>query len=184
MVGACDDGRVEKLGRGHTILLCLSWARGQGVLDLAFLPIRVDGLEATSIAKYLLASLRPRPEVVLLDSLTTGGFNIISPATVYEALGAPVVVVYTYKPSLDRVRSALEAGRLPYRRVRERVLALLGEARRIDTPRGPLYTITWPRGYDPLPVIEYSQVYDRKPAPLRAAHYISSALSRVLGGKR
>ncbi len=184
MVGACDDGIVEKLGVGQTILSCLSWTREEGILDLAFLPIRVDGLDATSVILYLLRSLSPRPDTILLDSLTAGGFNIISPASIHESLHVPVFVVYTYRPSSERVLRGLSLSGLPLRDVRERVLRLLDYAVEIDTPRGPVYVISWPPDSDPSSILSYTQVYDRKPAPLRAAHYISSALSRVLGSLR
>lgn len=184
VVGACDDGRVEKLGEGYTIMLCLSWSREDGILDITFLPIRIDGLDATSITLYLASSLSPKPDVVLLDSITAGGFNIVSPASIHEYLRVPVVVVYTYKPSFRRVLEGLQHSNLPLKALRARVLRLLDRAKRLDTTKGTVYVITWPPGYDPRDIILYTQVYDRKPAPLRAAHYISSALSRVLGSLR
>jgi len=179
---ACDDGVVRKLGSGHTLLTCVSWEEGVGVTGLAFLPVTVDGLDGTSAAVFMARHLAyPRGvDLVLLDSLTLAGFNVVSPASLHEATGAPVAVVYTYKPSLERLARGLEAARLPYASVRLRVLSLVERARRVETPRGPLYLVEWPPGADTLPAIVKSQVYDRRPAPLRAAHYISSALSRLL----
>jgi len=179
---ACDDGIVEKLGSGHTLLTCVSWEEGVGVTGLAFLPVTVDGLDGTSAAVFLARHLSHprRPHIVMLDSLTLAGFNVVSPAALHDAVRAPVAVVYTYRPSIGRLRRALEASELPLAEVRLRILSLVERARRVDTPRGPLYLVEWPPGVDTYPLLVRTQVYDRRPAPLRAAHYISSALSRLL----
>ncbi len=178
-VAACDDGEVRKLGAGYTIAACISWDSSAGVDGIAFSPIHVDGLDATGIVSFLAASLG-RVEAVLLDSLTIGGFNVVSPATLHEATGAPVAVVYTYEPSLERLRRGLSSAGLPCSSVRERILRLVEARRRIQTPRGPLYIVTWPPGTPLEGLVSRLVIYDRKPAPLRAAHYIASALSRLL----
>ncbi len=173
---------VRKLGEGYTIASCVRWGRG-GLEEFAFLPISVDGLDATSILSFMVASLAWNGDVeaILLDSLTIGGFNIISPDTLYRTAGAPVVVVYTYKPSLLRLERGLRAASLPLTSVRLRILSLVESARRIETRMGPLYVVTWPERVEGLRrLLEEYQVRDRKPAPLRAAHYISSSLSTLL----
>lgn len=180
---ACDDGRVEKLGGGVTLATCISWESGLGLVDLAFLPVHVDGLDATSILSYLARVVSPsvRVDAILLDSLTFAGFNIVSPATLYRARGAPVIVVYSYKPSYERLARGLEAGSLPHLNIRRRILELVDTAERITTPLGELYVISWGAGLkEAAMIIEGSQVRDRRPAPLRLAHYISSALSQVI----
>jgi len=180
---ACDDGRVVKLGGGYTLLSCIHWERPYGLNDALTARVTVDGLDATSIASHLarILALRWDPEAILLDSIATAGFNLVSPATLYERTGVPVIVVYTYRPRTRRILEALEASSLPLRRVRERLLRLTGEVVPVETSRGRLYVIAWGTSIEyARSIIEYSQVYNRVPAPIRYAHYIASALSELL----
>lgn len=180
---ACDDGRVEKLGGGTTLVTCISWSRGRGIEDLGFLPVHVDGLDASSILSYLVTVLSPGEKVdaILLDSLTIAGFNIVSPDTLYRSRGSPVIIVYSYKPSYSRLSSGLEASQLPLLDVRKRILRLVEDAEMVDTPRGELYLLAWK--ISPLEareIVVSCQDRDKRPVPLRMAHYISSALSRII----
>ncbi len=180
---ACDDGVVKKLGEGVTIIACLSWSNENGLEDLAFLPVRVDGLDASSILSYLVAVVSPGRSVdaILLDSLTIAGFNVVSPDTLYRTRKAPIVVVYTYRPSYRRLSRGLEASGLPLRSIRSRILRLVDNHTRIDTPLGELFVVVWRASIeDAQRVVVEAQGRDRKPIPLRLAHYISSALSRII----
>lgn len=180
---ACDDGRVEKLGMGTTLVTCLSWSRGEGVEDLGFLPVHVDGLDASSILSYLVQVISPerRVDAILLDSLTIAGFNIVSPDILYRSRRVPVIIVYSYPPSYYRLAKGLEASSLPQLWARLRVLRLVEGARRIDTPRGELHLVAWKTSVEEAKrIVSSCQDRDRKPVPLRLAHYISSALSLIL----
>ncbi len=180
---ACDDGRVEKLGGGRTLVTCISWSREGGVEDLGFLPVHVDGLDASSILSYLVSVLSPGEAVdaILLDSLTIAGFNIVSPDTLYRSRGTPVIIVYSYKPSYSRLSAGLEASQLPLLNVRRRILELVNSAERVDTLRGELYLLPWRISLSKArDIIISCQDRDKRPAPLRMAHYISSALSRII----
>lgn len=180
---ACDDGRVEKLGGGRTLVACISWSKEWGVEDLGFLPVHIDGLDASSILSYLVSVLSPGEEVdaILLDSLTIAGFNIVSPDTLYRSRGSPVIIVYSYKPSYSRLSSGLETSQLPLLDVRKRILRLVDDAERINTPRGELYLLTWKISpSEAREIIVSCQDRDKRPVPLRMAHYISSALSRII----
>ncbi|MCE4600636.1 MAG: DUF99 family protein [Desulfurococcales archaeon] len=180
---ACDDGVVKKLGEGVTIATCLSWSSEDGLEDLAFLPVHVDGLDASAILSYLVTVVSPgrMADAILLDSLTIAGFNVVSPDTLYRARRVPVVVVYTYRPSYRRLSRGLEASGLPLRSVRSRILRLVDDYTRICTPLGELFIVAWRASIeDARRIVVEAQGRDRKPIPLRLAHYISSALSRII----
>ncbi len=184
VIVACDDGRVPKLGKdaGCTIASCIAWAKGE-VVGVAFHPLRIDGLDATPVIEYLvLASSRGAEiQAVLLDSLTIAGFNVVSPPHLVDSVGAPLLVVYKYPPSPERLAEGLRRADLPYRSLRERVLATLAHSRRVETRRGTLYILAFGSGLeDAVGLVESLQGRDRVPVPLRLAHYISSALSELL----
>jgi len=178
-VVACDDGRVEKLGGGFTVLACILWDGRP--LDVELGLLRVDGLEASSVVAYLTASLALRSSLpiraLLLDSLTIAGFNVVSPATVMRLAGVPVVVVYKYKPSSSRLEGALRKHFRDWS-LRMRVLKLVDEAVEVNTRRGPLYIIPWGVSVEEARrVVEETQVYARTPEPLRIADMIASEVT-------
>ena len=175
-VVACDDGRVRKLGEGWTLLACILWEHG-GPSDALFLRLRVDGLEASSLIGYAARALGG--DIVILDSITIAGFNLVSPPTVYRLSNAPVIVVYTYKPrfpSLDRAVRNVSLWE-----VRRRVLKIVENARYTATRMGGLYLLSW--GIDieqAKSIIEDLQIHSRMPEPLRLAHMIASEASMLV----
>ncbi|MCE4605626.1 MAG: DUF99 family protein [Desulfurococcales archaeon] len=178
---ACDDGVVAKLGGGYTLVSCVYWALGVGPLGADFAWVKVDGLDASSIIAYLASRLgRFGPvDLVMLDSVTIAGFNVASPASIHRLTGAPVVVLYKYSPSLERLASAVV--NVDMHRVRLRVLKIVGDAVELRTRRGRLYAIVWGASLDRIvSVVEELQFFGRMPEPLRLAHYLASAISSIL----
>ncbi|MEB3779745.1 MAG: DUF99 family protein [Desulfurococcales archaeon] len=181
-VVACDDGRVAKLGEGYTIVLCIAWSYRHGPLDGAVLKVRVDGLDASSQVAFLVSMLKRSiaPEALLLDSLTMAGFNLVSPPAIAKLAGVPTIVVYTYKPSLKRLREALVKNFRDWG-VRLRVLALVDTAYRVRVDGEDLYIVSWGVDRDKAREVLYRlRIYSRKPEPLRLAHYLASEISRIL----
>ena len=180
VVVACDDGRVRKLGQGFTTYACISFTRDLRPLDVHIGLLKVDGLEASSIiATSSLMVSRGRPFALLLGSLTIAGFNVVSPATVMKLTGSPTLVVYTYRPSFERLRPAFE--RLPHRELRARILRVVDEARRVLTPRGELWVLAWGIGLDEARNLIVSlQEHSRVPEPIRVAHNVASEASLIL----
>ena len=180
---ACDDGIVEKLDPSHaTIAACLLWHENR-VKGSGFLRVRVDGLDATGQLAFIVKSLSSRmPGVtaILLDSLTIGGFNLVSPAGLSETTGLPVIVLYKRMPRTDRIIGAVMK-HFPDYKLRLRVLRLLDNITVLHTRRGPLYSILWRLTPETaLSIVESVQVWSRMPEPLRAAHYYASEISRIL----
>mgnify|MGYP001770753861 CR=1 FL=1 len=178
---ACDDGHVSKLGGGETVLACVAYEELRPVGVAASL-VHVDGLDATSVLAGLAGVLAAGGEGVLfLDSLTVAGFNVISLPAVTRLTGLPAVVVYTYRPSLERLEAPLRQ-HFPDAELRLRVLSPISGARLVATRRGDLYLIAWGIGYgEARDLVELYQVYSRVPEPLRVAHRVASEMSRALG---
>ncbi|MCS7106566.1 MAG: DUF99 family protein [Acidilobaceae archaeon] len=173
---ACDDGRVRK-GAQFTVLACLLW--NAGPQRARFSLVRIDGLEASSIVAALALQLG-RGEALLLDSLTSAGFNPISPSTVERVTGLPTVAVYTYEPSSERLRAAMEKHLLDWE-LRLRVLKEVDKAQRTLTARGELYVYAWGLSLgEAKSLVEGLQIHARVPEPLRLAHMLASDMSRLL----
>jgi len=181
---ACDDGVVRKLGTGWTVEACVLWSEPGGPRSIAHLPVHIDGMDATGQVLYMARVLASRAEhrvdAVLLDSVTTAGFNFVSPAALSRAVGAPVIVAYKRRPRWERIEKALKKN-LPDYTVRLRVVEIVRRATRIATRRGDLYVIVWGTGLEAARrIIEALQRGGRIPEPLRFVDVYASALSRVL----
>ncbi len=179
----CDDGEIRKVGlQEYTTYACVSMrSTAQGIYprDATLGLLRVDGLEASSVIAAAVRLLERKPAAVILDSVTIAGFNVVSPSTIYRLVGAPVIVVYSYKPSYERLRRG--ALNLATFKVIDRIIRLVDNAIQLKTRRGVLYALLW--GVDPpeaLRLVEEFQIHSRIPEPVRVAHYIASAASRLL----
>lgn len=178
---ACDDGKVRKLGGGLTVVACVAYRELQP-RHVSLGLLHVDGLDATSVISGLVRLAASPPGVVLLDSVTIAGFNVVSLPGVHRATGMPVVVVYTYMPSLGRLSRPLRE-HFADSELRLKVLSVISSAKEVETPRGRLYIIPWGLSLDEaVRLIELYQVFTRVPEPLRVAHRVASEASEVIMG--
>lgn len=181
-VVACDDGFVEKLGEGYTVVACILWD-GKPV-DLELNIVKVDGLEASATIAYALTKLKLRNNVelkaLLLDSITIAGFNIASPPTITKLSGVPVIVAYKYKPSSARLEEALRKHFKDWE-LRMRVLKLVDRTTEISTRKGRLHILTWGVSLgEAIRIIENTQIHARTPEPLRIADMVAYEASKYI----
>ncbi len=184
---ACDDGIVRKLGwgSGFTVVACIAWSiEASRPLSASIAPVRVDGLEASSIVAALIEEVGARGAPLLLDSVTIAGFNVVSPRTVMKLVGSPVIYVYKYMPSLESLRRGLMSSRLPLLDIRLRIVeSVVASVKPVETRRGRLFISVWGLpGYVGAAkrLVELCQVHARTPEPLRIAHFTASGASRAL----
>lgn len=177
---ACDDGKVRKLGAGTTAVACVSY-REVRPISASIGIIRVDGLDATSVLSALISMISRPPGVVFLDSITIGGFNVISLAGLARLTGMPAIVVYTYRPSVERLKAPLIRHFKDWE-LRLKALRPIESAYLVRTSRGPLYLVSW--GVDreeSVRLVEAYQLFTRVPEPIRVAHRLASEASRLIG---
>ena len=72
-----------------------------------FSKIEVDGLDATAKLVKMVLESREVIDLILLASVSYGGFNLIDPREVYDKLAIPVIVANPKKPDNLAVESAL-----------------------------------------------------------------------------
>ncbi len=187
-VVACDDGYIEKVGKGSTLLACISWkGRGPGAPARGALALlRVDGADATSIVSALASILAlPGKPLLLLDSITIAGFDAVSPSGFKMLTGGELIVVYTRRPRRERLLEALRRSGAALRDAKERIILwMLEHIFEVETSRGRLYLASTLSRDDAISVVESLQAHARVPEPLRVAHATASRASMELKGKR
>ena len=184
---ACDDGYIEKVGQGYTLVACISWlGRGPGAPGRgAMARLRVDGAGATGVVAFLALTLSlPRRPLLLLDSITVAGFDVVSPSGFKKLTEGEVVIVYTRRPRRDRLLRALRKSGAALREAKERaILWMLDNLVEVDTARGKLYVASTMDPREAACVVESLQAHARKPEPLRVAHATASRASMELRGR-
>jgi endonuclease V-like protein UPF0215 family len=186
---ACDDGFVSKVGektREFTLVGCILY-KDLVPLDIDFSPLRIDGLDSSSIISGLAISLiedrkeckNDRP-IILLDTIIFAGFNIVSIKTIKQQTEMDVISFYPYKPNTDLlVETVKKHLDFPYLRARL-IKSQLANLEEITTSKGVSYAVSTIKDHSLIAkVIGFYQVYTKQLEPLRVAHMLTSSLSRL-----
>ncbi len=133
-----------------------------------------DGADATAELIRLVATSRfySQLQLVFLQGAAFGGFNVVDPVLLYQALGIPVLVVARRQPDRGAIRRALLT-RVPGGPRKWAVLERLG-------PMEPLGGVWAQRaGLSPAAAeaaLERWARYGKIPEPLRVAHLIAGGI--------
>ncbi len=167
-----DDGPFRR-GWRRTLLVGVAHEDYRPV-QVAAEPVLVDGLDATEAAVRIAERLGG--ELVVVDSVTCCGFNVIDGELLAERLGVGVIHVFLYPLDLDAIRRALLKAGLGLKRL-DVVEKHWVRARRAECRFGGFWFTTWRvGGFDPCSL----QVYSRVPHPLQNAHRTAYALVQAL----
>ncbi len=137
--------------------------------------VRRDGANATTrIAELLEGSpFDEHVQVVLLDGIALGGFNVVDLEALHERLGRPVLAVTRKEPDLVAIRRALET-RVPGGARKWRLIEKAGPMEPLEgvwVQRAGLTSAAASR------LLRDSREQGRLPEPLRIAHLIAGALA-------
>ncbi len=176
-----DDGYFPiecKELKCRTILAAVL-CEGMNPADVAIEPVTVDGLDGTEAAVRSVSRLVARPDVIFTDGVTIAGFNIIDPEELYEAISAPVVVVFKHDLSLARVKAALKKHFSDWRARFDVINRVYSASRLVTTPwrevRISVFGTGLSKALDTLITLQNTSPL---PEPLRLADIIASGLTR------
>ncbi|NIR30021.1 MAG: DUF99 family protein [Gammaproteobacteria bacterium] len=103
-----DDAPFLPRHRGDVLVVGAVYTglRLEGVLSGK---VRRDGANATRVLSHLIEGSRfgPHIQVVLLQGIAFGGFNVIDLHRLHATLGRPVIAVARKPPDMDAIRRAL-----------------------------------------------------------------------------
>jgi endonuclease V-like protein UPF0215 family len=174
-----DDGPFSRDHRGDVLVVGTVYAglRLDGVLSTR---VRRDGANATRALAHLVSHCRfaAHLQLVLLQGIALGGFNVVDLQGLHFALSLPVLVVARRNPDLESMRRAL-------------LTRISGGARKwsLIERAGPMEAVG--RVYvqraglsleEAVEVVQRLAIHGLLPEPLRAAHLIAAGI--VLGESR
>jgi endonuclease V-like protein UPF0215 family len=169
-----DDGSFDKYRQANVPVVgaVFSGLRLEGVLAGR---VRTDGANATRVLSQMVAESKfaAQLQLVLLQGIALGGFNVVDLERLHTTLGLPVMVVARRQPRFDRMREAL----LTRVRGGTRKWALIEKL----GPMEPVADVFVQRVGLTLSqaekVIRRLAVHSNLPEPLRTAHLIAGGIA-------
>jgi uncharacterized protein len=169
-----DDSPFPRSHRGDVLVVgaVYSGLRLEGVLTSR---VRRDGANAArNLARMIGESkFAKQLQLVLLQGIALGGFNVIDLDDLHERLELPLLVVARRAPRLDLIRAAL-LSRVPGG---ERKWALIERLEAMEPLAGVYVQRVGIPHEDAERVIQRLAVHSRIPEPLRAAHLIAGGVT-------
>ncbi len=168
-----DDAPFLRSHRGNILVVgsVYSSLRLEGVVSGR---IRRDGVNATRVLVQLVTGSKfgAHLQLVMLQGIALGGFNVVDVHQLHRRLGVPVLVITRRAPNLDAIREALLT-RVPGGARKWRLIERLG-------PMEPLAGVHVQRvglsSVEAAEVIRRTAVHGRIPEPLRTAHLIAGGI--------
>lgn len=145
--------------------------------QVLFSRIEVDGLDATKKLIDLIISNGEEVELIMLSSISYGGFNLIDPLKLYNVLGVPVIVVNPKKPNSLAVESALFHHFNDWKK-RLQIINRVGEPEELDLKKGNkiYYHIFGIEKVQGEKLIRSEICFGKIPEPLRIAKIIAHGI--------
>lgn len=169
-----DDAPFPRSHRGRVKLIGAVFAnlRFDGVL---IGEIEKDGADAAATLIELIRRSRFREhlQLILLQGIAFGGFNVVDVNRLYEELDLPVLVVSRRRPDFAAIRRALFT-RIPDGQQKWALIERLGPMEAAGRVQVQRVGITLPQA---KAVVERFAVHSQLPEPLRAAHLIAGAIA-------
>lgn len=175
--GGFPEGKLgERRGDALLIGVILSDLRIEGVLVSHII---VDGLDATDKLIEMIGGEKGQIDLIMLASISYGGFNLVDPIQTYDRLKIPVVVVNPKEPDNIAVRRALIRHFTDWRE-RLVIIEKVGKPHRLGLGPGRFlyfHAIGLPQS-EAVELIRGMVVFGNRPEPLRIAHMLAHGLSR------
>lgn len=171
-----DDGPFDRDGDGPVTIVGAVYAglRFDGALVGE---VAKDGDDATDALAGLIEASRFREhlQLVMLEGIALGGFNVVDMHGLSERLRLPVLVLCRRRPDLEAIHAALTS-RVPGGAEKWRLIEAAGEMEPMEIETGEIWIQR--AGLDlaaARTVVERFAVHGHMPEPVRVAHLLARA---------
>lgn len=177
---AIDDGSFKFKDRKGKALIILVLFHNTFIEKIKLGTITIDGLDSTEVIVDLLKDLDF--DIIMLNSITLAGFNIIDVEKIKNLYNKPIIVVIKEKPNNKAVKEALKKHFKDWE-YRWSLIKKLGKIYKAKTMENqpPLYFETF--SLKPKLAIKILKQYCltcRIPEPLRVTRLMARKLSPIL----
>jgi endonuclease V-like protein UPF0215 family len=173
-----DDGPFTR-GDEKTILVGTVFRGGIQMDGVLSRWIKIDGLDSTEKIIEMVTSSRHAGQlrIIMSESITFGGFNLMDMDEIYKRTGLPIIAVTRERPNMRKVRMALK--KFPDFDERWRLIEKAGGVHPVKLSSGTLYLQL--AGIDvqkAKEIVEVTTVHGLLPEPIRVAHLIATGIMK------
>lgn len=172
-----DDCPFNPHERGMVTLLGVVFRGGRWLDGAMRTEVEIDGRDSTDkIVEMVRSSTHYKQlRVIMTDSITVAGFNIIDLQKLHRETRLPVIAITKERPNEEEVKAALR--NLPDWEDRWRIIENAGEISEIRVRRTKLYAhIVGASFEDAEEIVRVSSTRANFPEPLRVAHLLAQGL--------
>ncbi|MCC6129341.1 MAG: DUF99 family protein [Acidobacteria bacterium] len=172
-IAGVDDGPFVK-GRRRDVLVVATIFSGSVLTGVLTTTVRQDGRNSTErlVSLFMESKWAPQLQLVMLQGVSLGGFNVVDVTTLALETGLPVLVVSRKQPDFSTIREALTE-KVPGGKGKWALVEKLGKMERI----GPVFVQrTGLTSEEAAEVIRRTAINGNIPEPLRTAHLIAGGL--------
>lgn len=173
-----DDAPFNKFKKGKVLVIGTVFRGGQFLDGVLSTKATIDGSDSTQKLISMINKTRHKPQlqIIMIDGIALGGFNIIDIKKLYKKTKLPVIVVIRRMPDIKNIKRILKKIK------QEKKIKLIDQAG-IPIKIGKIYCqftgITLEKAKQ---VLKVSSTHSFIPEPIRIAHLIASGV--VLGESR
>jgi len=172
-----DDCSFDPAREDRTIVLGVVFRGGLYLDGATSTDVEIDGKDAT---EKLVEMIKSSPHyrqlrVVMIDTITLAGFNIVDILRLNQETGRPVIAVTRQKPNNDEVKAALR--NFPDWEDRWRTIQNAGDLNEIHVRDNTIFAhIAGISTNDAEAIVQISSTRANYPEPLRVAHLLAHGL--------
>jgi len=172
-----DDCSFDPSREKRTIVLGVVFRGGLYLDGATSTDVEIDGKDST---EKLVEMIKSSPHykqlrVVMMDTITLAGFNIVDILRLNQETGFPVIAVTRKKPNNDEVKAALR--NLPDWEDRWRMIQNAGDLNEIHVRDTAIFAhMVGISTSDAEAVVQISSTRANYPEPLRVAHLLAHGL--------
>lgn len=167
-----DDCPFDKFKDRHVMVVATVFRGGSFIDGVLSTTVDVDGVDSTQRLVDLVrkCKFRSQLQVILLDGIAFGGFNIVDVKDLYKRTGIPVMTIIRRMPDIQKIKSVL-------RKIgQEGKIGLIDKAGKVEKIGSVYCQLVGIDKVDAGKIVRLTCTHSKIPEPLRVAHLIASGI--------
>jgi endonuclease V-like protein UPF0215 family len=177
---AIDDGSFYFKERKGKALIILALFHNTFLKEIKLGKITIDGLDSTEVIIDLLKNLEF--DIIMLNSITLAGFNIIDVDKIKKSYKKPIIIVIKEKPNNKAVKEALKKHFKDWKHRWSliRKLRKIHKAKTMENQPPLYFEVSSLKPKSAINLMRYYCLTCRIPEPLRVTRLMAKELSPIL----
>jgi endonuclease V-like protein UPF0215 family len=168
-----DDAPFDKFKKGNVLVVGTIFRGGSWLDGLLSTKIKIDGSNSTDklIEMINKCKFKPQLQVIILDGIALGGFNIIDVEKLNKKTKIPVIIVIRKMPDFKKIKQTLKKIK------KENKYKLIEKAGKVHKVNQIYIQINGITLKDAKEILKITCTRSFLPEPIRAAHMIAAGIT-------